>query len=94
MIQESEKILAEVSQKINEIVKGFHETIIGSEAGKKLTINSVENIIGTTLEEVKNAVTDASGEYLSNVDTEETEKHCGCGKRMVSVKKRTNKNIN
>jgi ribosomal protein L7/L12 len=88
MIQESEKILAEVEQKINEIVKGFHDAILKSETEKKLTINSVENIIGTTLEDVKNAVNEASSEYLSNVDTEETEKHCSCGKRMVNVKKK------
>lgn len=88
MIQESEKILAEVSQKINEIVKEFHETIKSSEAGKKLTINSVENIIGTTLEEVTRAVNVAVGQYMSNVDTEETEKHCSCSKKMVNVKKK------
>ncbi len=88
MLQESEKIMKELELKINEITKEFHQSVVLSEGNKKLTINSIESMIGITLNKVKNAVNNAAGEYMSSTDTEHIDTHCSCGKKTVNVKKK------
>ena len=82
MIEGQEEIFTKAEKEMHEAIREYHEEVINAENTDKLTINSIEDMMIKVMNRVKGALLEASGEYLSNIDNEEVQETCECGKKM------------
>jgi hypothetical protein len=88
MINKSNEILSQTNSKMEEILKNTFEQIITAENAGKLSINTVEKIIGETIKIFISVILQMAGSLLSNI-SEQDELICECCKRKLRINKKS-----
>lgn len=87
MIKNVNQILTQNIGEMECIIKEFVKEAVELEQQKKLTVNRIEKIAGTTIIIMIRLILAMAGSLLSNVSIDKKEVRCECGKKMVSAKK-------
>ena len=87
MINKTKEILTQNINEVEGILMDFMYKIVKQEEERKLNIDSIELLIGNTIEEVTKAVLSMAGSALSNISSSNKETHCKCGKKLIITKK-------
>ncbi|HOJ12691.1 MAG TPA: ISKra4 family transposase [Clostridiales bacterium] len=86
MIKNTKDILSYGVEKAECILREFSLKVEGMEAQGSLTIKSMENLLGIMFAQFKDIGLIMAGEYFSNLELEEIDEYCDCGKKLVKVK--------
>jgi hypothetical protein len=86
MIKNVNEILTQNVGKAECILREFSSKVEEMEGQGNLTINSMEILLGIMFNKIKSMGLSMAGEYLSNMELEETDEYCSCGKKLVKVK--------
>ena len=87
MIEGQEEIFIRAEKAMHEAIREYHEAVLNADNTDKLTINSIEDMMIKAMNRFKGALLEASGEYLSNIDSEGCKETCECNRKMRRVKK-------
>ena len=84
MINNTNKIVTQNINNVEGILMEFMQEIVRKEEGKRLNVDSLETLIGSTIAEFTKTIISMSGLALSNInsnnDINTKDKHCECGK--------------
>lgn len=86
MIKNVNEILTQNVGKAECILREFSSKVEEMERQGNLTINSMEILLGIMFNQIKSMGLSMAGEYLSNMELEEIDEYCSCGKKLVKVK--------
>ena len=86
MINNTNEILSQNIHEVEGILMEFMHKIVRQEEKKELSIDSIELLIGSTIEQVTKTVVSIAGLALSNISGNK-ETHCKCGKKLILTKK-------
>jgi hypothetical protein len=86
MIKNTNSILSQNIKKAECILKEFSSKVEEMEGRGNLTINSMEDLLGVMYAQLKGMGLAVTGDYFSNMELEEVDEYCSCGKRLVKVK--------
>jgi hypothetical protein len=86
MIKNTKEILSQNVAEAECILREFALKVEEMEEQGNLTINSMEYMLGIMFSRFKDMGLSMAGEYFSNIELEEKEEYCSCGKKFVKVK--------
>lgn len=86
MIKNSKEILSQSIEKVECILREFSLKVEDMESQGDLTVNSMESLLGIMFTKFKGMGLAMAGEYFSNIELEEIDEYCSCGKKFVKVK--------
>lgn len=87
MINHTNEILAQNLEKAECILKEFLKDVLNKETEGKLTINSMEKLLGRMIASLIHMGLSMAGALLSNIVFENADRYCSCGKKLVVTKK-------
>ena len=88
MIRNTNEILTQNFGKAECILKEFMKDVLKEEIEGKLTINSIEKLLGIMIGSLVHMGLSMAGALLSNIVVENVDRYCSCGKKLVVTKKR------
>jgi hypothetical protein len=86
MIKNTKEILSHSVKKVEGILREFITNVEGEETQGKLNVNNMENLLGIMFKQFQDMGLAMAGELFSNLEAEETDEYCSCGKKFVKVK--------
>ena len=87
MIKNRNEIIAQNIKKSESILVDFTDELANLDNKSNININTVEKTLGNTISSFIGIGLQISGEVLSNIEVNNHDKYCSCGKKLITPKR-------